>query len=381
MAITSMDPGPGVAALQAWGGQAMAYGSNETVVDRVPPDMLHLIDPHWYQFPPMNPLWHGLLGFVIAVLGFISIAGNGMVVYIFTTTKTLKTPSNILVVNLAFSDFLMMTVMSPPMVVNCFYETWVFGPLACQLYACAGSLFGCGSIWTMTMIAFDRYNVIVKGIAAKPMTINGALLRVMAIWVFSLAWTVAPMFGWGRYVPEGNMTACGTDYFDKSWANRSYILIYSIFVYYTPLLLIIYSYFFIVQAVAAHEKAMREQAKKMNVASLRSSDQANTSAECKLAKVALMTISLWFMAWTPYLVINYAGIFETMTISPLVTIWGSVFAKANAVYNPIVYGISHPKYRAALYARFPALACQPEPAADTGSVASAATATEEKPSA
>jgi hypothetical protein len=41
----------------------------------------------------------------------------------------------------------------------------------------------------------------------------------------------------------------------------------------------------IMQAVAAHEKQMREQAKKMNVASLRSSDQANTSAECKLAKV------------------------------------------------------------------------------------------------
>jgi hypothetical protein len=30
---------------------------------------------------------------------------------------------------------------------------------------------------------------------------------------------------------------------------------------------------------------MREQAKKMNVASLRSADQANTSAEIKLAKV------------------------------------------------------------------------------------------------
>uniref|UniRef100_A0AAU8BC25 Long wavelength-sensitive opsin n=1 Tax=Adelpha phylaca TaxID=385133 RepID=A0AAU8BC25_9NEOP len=380
MAITSLDPGPGAAALQAWGGQMAAYGSNETVVDKVLPDMLHLIDPHWYQFPPMNPLWHGLLGFVIAVLGFVSITGNGMVVYIFTTTKTLKTPSNILVVNLAFSDFCMMLFMAPPMVVNCYHETWVFGPFACQLYACAGSLFGCASIWTMTMIAFDRYNVIVKGIAAKPMTINGALLRVFAIWAFSLGWTIAPLFGWGRYVPEGNMTACGTDYFDKSWGNRSYILFYSIACYYAPLFLIIYSYFFIIQAVAAHEKAMREQAKKMNVASLRSSDQANTSAECKLAKVALMTISLWFMAWTPYLVINYAGIFETMTISPLVTIWGSVFAKANAVYNPIVYGISHPKYRAALYARFPALACAPEPQ-DNTSVASSATATEEKPSA
>ncbi|XP_013144448.1 PREDICTED: opsin-1 [Papilio polytes] len=379
MAIAIHEPGMG--ASEAWGGQAAAFGSNQTVVDKVTPDMMHLIDPHWYQFPPMNPMWHGLLGFTIGVLGFISITGNGMVVYIFTSTKSLKTPSNLLVVNLAFSDFLMMLCMAPPMIINCYNETWVFGPFACELYACAGSLFGSVSIWTMTMIAFDRYNVIVKGIAAKPMTINGALLRIFGIWAFSLAWTIAPIFGWNRYVPEGNMTACGTDYLSKSWLSRSYILVYSIFVYYLPLLLIIYSYFFIVQAVAAHEKAMREQAKKMNVASLRSSEAANTSAECKLAKVALMTISLWFMAWTPYLVINYTGVFETAPISPLATIWGSVFAKANAVYNPIVYGISHPKYRAALYQKFPALACQPS-AEESGSVASGATtACEEKPSA
>lgn len=40
-----------------------------------------------YQFPPMNPLWHSLLGFTIGVLGFISMTGNGMVIYIFMTTK------------------------------------------------------------------------------------------------------------------------------------------------------------------------------------------------------------------------------------------------------------------------------------------------------
>jgi hypothetical protein len=41
-------------------------------------------------------------------------------------------------------------------------ETWTFGPFACELYAMFESQFGCVSIWTMTMIAFDRYNVIVK---------------------------------------------------------------------------------------------------------------------------------------------------------------------------------------------------------------------------
>lgn len=374
----SVISGPSFSAY-TWGqtvGGAYTSGGfgNQTVVDKVLPEMLHMVDPHWYQFPPMNPLWHGILGFVIGVLGVISVIGNGMVIYIFSTTKSLRTPSNLLVVNLAFSDFFMMFTMSPTMVINCYAETWVLGPFMCELYGLFGSIFGCGSIWTMTMIALDRYNVIVKGLSARPMTNKTAMLRILFVWAFGTVWTVAPLFGWNRYVPEGNMTACGTDYLSKEWLSRSYILVYSFFVYFLPLSIIIYSYFFIVQAVSAHEKNMREQAKKMNVASLRSQENSDKSAECKLAKVALMTIALWFFAWTPYLVINYAGIFETATISPLFTIWGSVFAKANAVYNPIVYGISHPKYRAALQKRFPSLACGGAVGDDQTSVASGVTA-------
>lgn len=96
----------------------------------------------------------------------------------------------------------------------------------------------------------------------------------------------------------------------------------------------------------------------MNVKSLRSSEDCDKSAEGKLAKaytayqyllniiiincsskVALTTISLWFMAWTPYLVICYFGLFKIEGLTPLTTIWGATFAKTSAVYNPIVYGI------------------------------------------
>lgn len=93
-----------------------------------------------------------------------------------------------------------------------------------------------------------------------------------------------------RYVPEGNMTACGTDYFSRDIVSVSYLVLYSIWVYFIPLSLIIGSYYYIIQAVTAHEKNMREQAKKMNVASLRSSENQNTSAECKLAKVRLSNL-------------------------------------------------------------------------------------------
>lgn len=117
----------------------------------------------------------------------------------------------------------------------------------CEVYGMVGSLVGCTSIWTMTYIAFDRYNVIVKGLSAKPMTNGGAVLRIAFIWAHALLWTLAPMFGWNRYVPEGNMTACGTDYLTKDWFSRSYILVYSFFVYFLPLFMIIYSYWFIVK--------------------------------------------------------------------------------------------------------------------------------------
>lgn len=99
----------------AWSGHGSKFG-NLTLADTVPPEMSHLIDPHWYQFPPINPMWYPLVGFVIGVLGIISVIGNGMVVYIFCSTKSLRTPSNMFVINLAFSDFLMMFTMSPPVV-------------------------------------------------------------------------------------------------------------------------------------------------------------------------------------------------------------------------------------------------------------------------
>jgi len=332
------------------------YG-NYTVVDTAREEMLHLIDPHWYQYPPMNPLWYGLLGFVIFCLGCLSIFGNTVVIWVFMNTKTLRTPANLLVVNLALSDFMMMANMMPPMVYACYHGTWMLGPTYCEVYGAIGSICGTVSITTMIFITLDRYNVIVKGVAATPLTNNRALCYNLFSWVATIVWCLPPFYGWNRYVPEGNMTACGTDYLTVEWKSHVYLWAYTFWCYFFPLLIVIGAYAKIVSAVFAHERGMREQAKKMGVKSLRSEESQKTSAECRLAKVALVTVSLWFIAWTPYAVINVAGMVDRSKITPLFTIWGSVFAKANAVYNPIVYAISHPKYRAALNKKLPCLAC------------------------
>nr|QWV42660.1 long wavelength sensitive opsin 1 [Eulasia bombylius] len=352
------------------------YGGNLTVVDTVLPEMVHLVASHWYQFPPLDEVWHIFIASAIGVLVFMAVMGNGTVIYIFSTTKSLRTPSNLLVCNLAFSDVSLMCTMGVPTMINCYYRTWVFGPFFCQIYGCLGSLFGSASIWTMAVIALDRYNVIVRGLTARPLTIKSALGWCAVVWIISIVWTIAPVFGWGRYAPEGNMVVCGTDYLNRGWLNFSYVLAYTIFVYFVPLFLILYAYWFIVKAVSAHEKAMRQQAKKMNVASLRSSNAKEINTQIKLAKVAMVTISLWFIAWTPYTIINFIGIFGMGTITPFSTFWCSLFAKASSVYNPIVYAISHPKYKQVLHAKFPSLKCGSD-GNDTTSTASRATVAED----
>ncbi|XP_019891233.2 opsin Rh1-like [Musca domestica] len=327
--------------------------TNGSVTDKVTPDMAHLVSSYWSQFPPMDPIWNKILTVYLIIIGMMAWFGNGTVIYIFATTKSLRTPANLLVINLAISDFCMMILNTPLMATNLYFETWVWGPMMCDIYATFGSGFGCSSIWSMCMIALDRYNVIVRGMAGQPMTIRLALYKIFFVWLMSAVWTFAPILGWSRYVPEGNLTSCGIDYMDHELNPVSYLIAYTIFVYVLPLFLICYSYWYIIAAVSAHEKTMREQAKKMNVKSLRSSEDAEKSAEAKLAKVALVTISLWFMAWTPYTIINCIGLFGYEGLTPLNTVWGACFAKSAAVYNPIVYATSHPKYRLALKEKCP----------------------------
>ena len=143
------------------------------------------------------------------------------------------------------------------------------------------------------------------------------------------------------------MRRCSYDYVTQTTINKLNILVLVIFNFLVPMAIIVCCYYGIVQAVFKHEDELRQQAKKMNVASLRSnSDQQQLSAEVRIAKVAIINISLWTMAWTPFAVICMLGTWgDVSKITPLVSSIPVIIAKTSCVYNPVIYAISHPKYR------------------------------------
>lgn len=99
----------------------------------------------------------------------------------------------------------------------------------------------------------------------------------------------------------GILDSCSFDYLTRDWNLRSFGICIFFFDFCIPLFIIVFAYMFIVKAIVAHEKAMRDQAKKMNVSNLRSNAEANAqSAEVRIAKVAMTNVALWLVCWTPY---------------------------------------------------------------------------------
>jgi len=335
------------------------YPPGMKMTDGIPEDVMAIIHPHWSQFPPVNPLIGHFFGIIFFFLWIMSFIGNGCVIYIFLKVKNLRTPTNIFIVNLAISDLLMMTTMGPTVTINVLIQRyWIWGAFGCKLYGMTGAVCGTVSIYTMVVIGYDRYNVIVKGFSGVKITMAKALGIVLAIWVYTISVSLPGLFGvWGGYAVEGMLVTCGYDYMSDDLNNRSYIVFVCVFDYLLPMVLVFFYYSSIVKAVWAHEESLKAQAKKMNVESLRSNqNNKDESAEFKIAKVAVTNVLLWACIWTPYaFVVFLAGIGSKSSITPLVSQLPCFFAKLASCLNPIVYAISHPKYREALTKELPCL--------------------------
>lgn len=109
---------------------------------------------------------------------------------------------------------------------------------------------------------------------------------------------------------EGYLTQCTFDYLTNTFDNHLFVAVIFTTSYVIPMSMIIYYYSQIVSNVINHEKALKEQAKKMNVESLRSNqNQASQSAEIRIAKAAITICFLFVASWTPYAVLALIGAF------------------------------------------------------------------------
>lgn len=74
----------------------------------------------------------------------------------------------------------------------------------CKLYAFCGALFGITSMITLLAISIDRYLVITKPLQSVHWgSKRRTSLAILMVWLYSLAWSLAPLIGWSEFLLPG----------------------------------------------------------------------------------------------------------------------------------------------------------------------------------
>lgn len=136
---------------------------------------------------------------LISVIVFTAL-GNLLVGAALLRFRPLRTVSNLLIGNLALSDFLLAVVVLPLSTVNECLGHWVFGRAACNLWLVIDVLCCTASIWNLCMIALDRFTA-----TFYPLWYRGegrrrggrhAAICSLVVWAIAAAACLPPLLGW-----------------------------------------------------------------------------------------------------------------------------------------------------------------------------------------
>ena len=135
---------------------------------------------------------------MLAAMIVVTACGNALVGIALLRFRSLRSVSNMLIGNLAVSDFLLAIVVLPLSTVNECLGRWPLGHVACNVWLTVDVLCCTASIWNLCMIAVDRCTAIVYPLWYRhKRSVSYALPYVTAVWFISLTVSVPPTFlGW-----------------------------------------------------------------------------------------------------------------------------------------------------------------------------------------
>ena len=187
-------------------------------------------------------LFYYALGTIFVFIVVTATGGNGVFLYVFLKSKTLRTPNYFLVSALCLGDVLMSTLGIPMFIVANFSTHWVFGEIGCTIYGTLMTFLGFMQITLLASIACIRYFFVVKN---RSFGTYAAKLIVISCYAYSFIFALAPQFGWSRFVVEPLGTSCGPNWMGNDSRDVSYNITIFVMCFFLPLTMILYSYIMI----------------------------------------------------------------------------------------------------------------------------------------
>uniref|UniRef100_A0A672YQN1 G-protein coupled receptors family 1 profile domain-containing protein n=1 Tax=Sphaeramia orbicularis TaxID=375764 RepID=A0A672YQN1_9TELE len=190
----------------------------------------------------LSPTGNLIVAVCLGFIGTFGLLNNLLVLVLFCRYKMLRSPINLLLINISISDLLVCILGTPFSFAASTQGRWLIGKGGCMWYGFANSLFGIVSLISLAVLSYERYSTMIAPTEADSSNYRKISMGIVLTWVYSLVWTLPPLFGWSHYGPEGPGTTCSVDWTAKTPNNISYIICLFVFCLIVPFLVIVFCY-------------------------------------------------------------------------------------------------------------------------------------------
>ena len=206
--------------------------------------------------------------FAYCLLFVVSLAANTFIGIIVYRTKTMRTPINILIVNMAISDLLFPIFSFPRKLVDIntagyWLVSGPFGQAVCKLSLFTLDVSTLVSVQSLLLIAVDRFGAVVFPLRSPLINSKQCRYFILVIWIVAMA-VHCPYLIALKVVeyPEGLFCWWQwNDTFGESLSQQTYILGLIVVIIYVPLVLIAILYFVISLKIKSQKMPGKQSAK------------------------------------------------------------------------------------------------------------------------
>ncbi|KAM3912882.1 vertebrate ancient opsin-like [Leptodactylus fuscus] len=270
----------------------------------------------------------------------LSIIENFIVIVVTFKFKQLRQPLNYIIVNLSVADFLVSIIGGTISIATNSRGYFYLGPWACVLEGFAVTFFGIVALWSLSILAFERYVVICRPLGNLRLRGKHSAIGILFVWVFSFIWTIPPTMGWSSYTTSKIGTTCEPNWYSGNLEDHTYIITFLLTCFVLPLMLIFVSY----------GKLMRKLRK---VSDTQNRLGSSRKPEKEVTRMVVIMILAFLICWTPYAAFSIlVTAHPTIELDPRLSAIPAFFAKTASMYNPIIYVFMNKQFRRCLLQLF-----------------------------
>ncbi|XP_066532847.1 trace amine-associated receptor 13c-like [Hoplias malabaricus] len=271
-----------------------------------------------------------------AAIVVLTVCGNLLVIISVCHFKQLHTPTNMLILSLAVSDFLVGFFVLPFKLSKMVESCWTFGAVVCTFYIFISFFVTSISIYNVALIAVDRYFAISNPfLYTEVVSVNTACVIVSCNWLILISYNTSVLYFNGTYA---GLIMCPEEcifVLQEVWS-----LIDLLFAFVIPCSTIIIFYGLVFIIAKKHANAIRDLNIQTRTHILKSYADSIKS-EKKAARVLSILVAVFLACLLPYFICALlSNAIETPVFDNVV-----ILLYINSSINPVIYALFYPWFR------------------------------------